>query len=71
MSNIYGLAIKLYLTFGLERSLKILNGDYGELNRTFFDNISSLKTKKVTFTKEGSKYLPNISSEFIGFMFAT
>lgn len=71
ISNIYGIAIKLYLTFGLERSLKILNGDYGELNRTFFDNISSLKTKKVTFTKEGSKYLPNISSEFIGFMFAT
>lgn len=70
MSNTYGYAIKLYLTFGLERTLKILNGDYGRLNRTFFDNVSALKVNNVKFTKEGNKYLPNISNEFINFMFA-
>ena len=70
MSNIYSYAIKLYLTFGLERTLKILNGDYGRLNRTFFDNVSSLKVDKVKLKKEGNKYLPIISNEFINFMFA-
>ena len=70
MSNTYGYAIKLYLTFGLERTLKILNGDYGRLNRTFFDNVGALKVDNVKFTKEGNKYLPNISNEFINFMFA-
>ncbi|MBQ9854129.1 MAG: hypothetical protein IJO57_03755 [Bacilli bacterium] len=70
MSNIYGYAIKLYLTFGLERTLKILNGDYGRLNRTFFDNVSFLKVDGIKLTKEGNKYIPNISNEFINFMFA-
>lgn len=70
MSNIYSYAIKLYLTFGLERTLKILNGDYGRLNRTFFDNVSALKVDNVELIKEGKKYLPNISSEFINFMFS-
>ncbi len=73
MSNIYGYAIKLYLTFGLERTLQILNGDYGILDRTnrvFFDNVSSLKVDKVQFVKDGSKYLPQISNKFINFMFA-
>lgn len=70
MSNTYGYAIKLYLTFGLERTLKIINGDYGRLNRTFFDNVSALKVDNVKFTKEGNKYFPNISNKFINFMFA-
>ena len=70
LSNTYSYAIKLYLTFGLERTLKILNGDYGNLNRTFFNNVSSLKVNGIKFTKEGNKYLPNISNEFINFMFA-
>lgn len=70
MSNIYSYAIKLYLTFGLERTLKILNGDYGRLNRVFFDNVSSLKVDNVKLIKEGNKYIPNISDEFINFMFA-
>lgn len=70
MSNIYGCAIKLYLTFGLERTLKILNGDYGKLNRIFFDNVHALKVDRVKFKKEGNKYLPIVCNEFINFMFA-
>lgn len=70
MSNTYSYAIKLYFTFGLERTLKILNWDYGKLSRTFFDNISALNVSNVVLEKEGSKYIPNISNEFINFMFA-
>ncbi len=70
ISNTYSYAIKLYLTFGLERTLKILNGDYGNLNRTFFDNVSALNVSNVILVKEGNKYIPNISNEFIEFMFA-
>ena len=70
ISNIYSYAIKLYLTFGLERTLKILNGDYGNLNRSFFDNISALNVSSVNLVKEGNKYIPNISNEFINFMFS-
>lgn len=70
ISNTYSYAIKLYLTFGLERTLKILNGDYGNLSRTFFDNVSALDVSNVILAKEGNKYIPNISNEFIKFMFA-
>lgn len=70
ISNIYAYAIKLYLTFGLERSLSILRGEYGKLERTFFDNLSSLDVSNVILVKEGKKYLPNIASDFINFMFA-
>ena len=40
------------------------------LRRLFIDNIHRLKVGKVKFKKEGSKYLPIISQDFINFMFA-
>lgn len=70
LSNLYSYAIKLYMVFGLERTLKILNGDYGHINRYFFDNVSNLDVKNVELIKEGKKYIPKISNEFINFMFA-
>ncbi len=69
ISNTYSYAIKLYFTFGLERTLKILKGDYGTLNRLFFDNVSLLKVDNVIMKKEGNKYIPSINNEFIDFMF--
>lgn len=71
ISNIYGIAIKMYMTFGLERTLRILRGDYGRLDQVFFENIHKLNVEDVCLIKEGKKYLPKISSEFINFMFAT
>lgn len=35
LSAIYGVAIKMYLIFGYERTLEILNKKYGEFNKTF------------------------------------
>lgn len=70
ISNTYSYAIKIYFTFGLERTLKILNGDYGNLSRIFFDNISKLNVSNVDFNKEGNKFIPNISNDFIKFMFS-
>lgn len=70
LSNLYAYAIKLYMVFGLERTLLILKGEYGSLNRYFFDNVSKLNVEKVQMVKEGKKYLPKISDDFIGFMFA-
>lgn len=70
LSNLYSFAIKLYMVFGLERTLKILKGDYGHINRYFFDNVSNLNVKNVKLIKEGKKYIPKILNEFISFMFA-
>lgn len=70
ISNIYAYAIKMYLTFGLERTLSILRSEYGNLDRTFFDNLSRLDTHNVELIKEGKKFIPNIKSDFISFMFA-
>lgn len=70
LSNLYSYAIKLYMVFGLERTLKILNEDYGKLDRYFYDNISNLDVKNIELVKEGKKYIPEISNEFINFMFA-
>ncbi len=70
ISLIYVNAIKMYLIFGLERSLRILKGEYGEIQRTFFDNIGKINIKDITFKKEGNKYIPNINEDFINFMFA-
>lgn len=70
LSNVYSYAIKLYLVFGLERTLAILRGSYGTLDRTFYDNLSRVDTKGVVLVKEGSKYLPKINEDFINFMFA-
>lgn len=71
ISNIYAIAIKMYLVFGLERTIDILQGSYGSLTRTFFDNISLLNTENVELVSEGSKYIPVINDEFIKFMFAS
>lgn len=71
VSLTYANAIKLYLVFGYERSLRILRRQYGNLNRYFFDNLLKLDTKNVHFEKEGSKYIPVISNGFINFMFST
>ena len=60
----------MYLVFGLDRTLKILNGEYGSLDRKFYDNVSSLKVDEVKFKKEGKKFLPIIREDFINFMFA-
>ena len=70
LSNIYSYAIKLYMVFGLERTLMILKGEYGPLNRYFFDNVSKLNVENVELVKEGKKYLPKLSDDFIGFMFS-
>lgn len=71
ISLMYQYAINMYLTFGLERSLRILRGEYGNLNKFFFDNLSKLNVKDVEFKKEGSKYIPIISEDFNHFMFNT
>ena len=70
LSILYSTAIKLYMVFGLERTIRILNGEYGELNISFFDNISKLNVEKVELIKEGKKYIPQISNSFVNFMFA-
>lgn len=69
LSIIYACAIKMYFTFGLERTLKILNGDYGDLDRTFYDNVGRLDVSNVLLEKEGNKYIPHISNEFINLLF--
>ncbi len=69
LSIIYGCAIKMYFTFGLERTLKILNGDYGNLDKIFYNNVGKLNVSNVSLVKEGSKYIPHISNEFINFLF--
>lgn len=71
LSKYYSYAIKMYLVFGLERTLKILNLEYGKLNRTFFDNISKMDVKNVQLIKEGKKYIPKNEPDFINFMFAS
>ena len=70
LSSYYANAIKMYLVFGLERTLRILRGEYGRIDRYFFDNVSNLKVEEVPFIKEGNKYLPVINKDFIDFMFA-
>lgn len=70
ISLTYAKAIKLYLVFGYERSLRILRREYGNLNRHFFDNLLKLDTSSVRLEKEGSKYIPVISNDFINFMFS-
>lgn len=69
LSNIYMYAIKMYMVFGLERTIKILDESYGNINRYFFDQISKLDVSNVSFRKEGKKYLPILNQEFINFLF--
>ena len=69
-NSIYILAIKMYLTFGLELSLNILDNKFGTLDELFFINLNKLNTINVKFKQEGKKYLPIINKEFINFMFS-
>ena len=69
LSDSYAKAIKMYLVFGLERSIELLSGAY-PINKDFFDNVSKLKVNKVDMKIEGKKYLPVINEEFNRFMFA-
>lgn len=71
LSAIYGIAIKLYFIFGYERALEILNGKFGEYNKTFLDNVAKTNVTKVPLKQEGNKYLPAIDKRFINFMFET
>lgn len=70
LSNIYSYAIRLYLVFGLERSLLILNEVYGILNNKFYENLGKLNVENIVMIKEGSKYIPEIPLYFNNFMFA-
>lgn len=70
LSNIYSYAIRLYLVFGLERSLLILNETYGKLNDKFYENLDKLNVENIVMIKEGSKYIPEIPLYFNNFMFA-
>ena len=70
LSSIYGNCIKMYFIFGYERCLEILNGKYGNYNRTFLDNVSKTDVRAIEMRQEGNKYIPNIDKRFITFMFA-
>lgn len=68
LSDSYSKAIKLYLIFGLERTVELLNGTY-PVNKRFLDNVSRLNVTKTEMKIEGKKYLPVVHEEFTRFMF--
>ena len=67
--SMYAQAIKMYFIFGYERSLEILNGEYGEIDKVFYSNISKTNVSNVPMKQEGSKYIPVIEPRFINLMF--
>lgn len=69
LSDSYSKAIKMYLVFGLEKTVELLSGKY-PVYRSFMDNVSKLDVSKVEMKAEGKKYLPVIHEEFNRFMFA-
>ena len=69
LSDSYSKAIKMYLIFGLERTVELLSGNY-PIDKMFFDNVSRLEVSNVEMKAEGKKYLPVIPEEFNRFMFA-
>ncbi len=71
ISNIYAIAIRLYMIFGLERSIRILDGKYGDLNKDFNNSILKVNLDDVEFKKEGNKYLPILNQDLIRFLFET
>ncbi|MBQ7137307.1 MAG: hypothetical protein IJO43_04960 [Bacilli bacterium] len=71
ISSIYGVCIKLYMIFGYERALEILNGKYGKYNSIFLNNVAKTNVTKIKMKQEGEKYLPDINNRFINFMFET
>ena len=68
LSDSYSKAIKLYMIFGLERTLEILNG-HRFINKSFLDNVSRLDVSGVEMKPEGKRYLPVLNDEFVRFMF--
>lgn len=68
LSDAYSKAIKLYLIFGLERTVELLSGSY-PINKTFMDNVSRLNVSKLDMRIEGKKYLPVTHEEFSRFVF--
>lgn len=69
ISDIYSKAIRMYLVFGLDRTISILRGDYGKVGKSFLDCVSKLEVKDVAFSKNGKKYEPILNQEFINFLF--
>lgn len=69
LSDSYSKAIKMYLVFGLERTLELLSGKY-PIDKAFLDNVSKLIVSGVEMKAEGKKYLPVPHEEFNRFMFA-
>lgn len=69
ISDTYSKAIKLYFVFGLDRSVAILNGEYGKVNKAFLDCVSKLDVDDVQLKQVGKKYEPILNQEFINFLF--
>lgn len=69
ISDIYSKAIKMYFTFGLDRTIAILNGEYGNVTKQFLDNVSKLIVKDVELKQNGKKYEPIPNEGFLTFLF--
>lgn len=69
ISDTYSKAIKLYFVFGLDRSVAILNGEYGKVNKAFLDCVSKLNIDNAQLKQIGKKYEPILNQEFINFLF--
>lgn len=68
LSDSYSKAIKLYLVFGLEKTLELLSGNY-PVGKDFFDNVSKLNVSRIEMRAEGKKYVPIVHEEFNRFLF--
>ena len=69
ISDIYSKAIRMYLVFGLDRTVAILKGDYGNVSKSFLDCVSKLNISEVELHQVGKKYEPVLNQEFINFLF--
>ena len=70
LSDIYSKAIKMYFVFGLDKTIKILNGDYGMVQKSFMDNVSKLDISNVAMKLEGNRYIPVPNKDFFHFLFS-
>lgn len=71
ISDIYSKAIKLYFAFGLDRTVAILEGQYGKVSKQFLDNVSKLIVKDVEMKAVGKKFEPVLNDNFITFLFVS
>ena len=62
------LAIKMYLVFGLDKSIELLSGNY-PVNELFLEIVNKLDVSSVKFKLDGKKYSPVIHEEFYRFLF--